>query len=59
MLKRSKKSIALLDFSKFENVSTASFCKSNELDLIITDNKADNKALEKYRNSGINITVCE
>ncbi|SCH50539.1 Glycerol-3-phosphate regulon repressor [uncultured Clostridium sp.] len=59
MLKRSKKSIALLDFSKFENVSTASFCKSNELDLIITDNKADNKALEKYRNAGINITVCE
>lgn len=58
MLKRSKKTIALLDSSKFENISTACFCKSNEIDLIITE-KCNYDILEKYKSSGINVLVCK
>ena len=59
MLKRSKKTVALLDSSKFETVSTSSFCKSNELDLIITNNTSNHDTIQKYRNSGLEIITSE
>ena len=56
MLKRSKKTIALLDSSKLENVSTVCFCKSSKIDTIIT-NKFEDSLIEIYSNYGINVIV--
>lgn len=58
MLQRAKKTIALLDYSKLENASIASFRQSSEIDLIITDKSADTTAVEKYLKAGINVKVC-
>lgn len=58
MLQRAKKTVALLDYSKLENTSIASFRQSNEIDLILTDKSADPMAVEKYLNAGINVKVC-
>lgn len=58
MLKRAKKTIALLDYSKIGKISTASFASTNEIDLIITDDKADESLLDTYRKSNVNIEVC-
>lgn len=57
MLKRSKKSVALLDYTKFDHISTASFGKSNEIDFIITDNKCNESYIKNYRNSGVSVIV--
>ena len=59
MLKRSKKLVALLDSTKLEKVSTASFIKSADIDLLITDKKADSLIIEKYRNAGLNVNICQ
>lgn len=59
MIKRSKKCIALLDYTKFENISTASFCKSGDIDLIVTDKNTDNSIIEKYRHSEIKIIIAK
>ena len=58
MMKSSKRIIALLDSSKFENVSTASFLPSKNIDMIITDDGIDETLLNKYLAKGINIKVC-
>ena len=59
MLKRAKKSVALLDYSKFEHISTACFAKSSDIDLIITDRKAEDSSINKYKKSGINVIICK
>ncbi|QJA09039.1 DeoR/GlpR transcriptional regulator [Romboutsia sp. CE17] len=59
MLKRSKKSVALLDYTKFENISTASFGSPSDIDLIITDKNADDTSIMKYRKAGIQIKIVE
>lgn len=59
MLKRAKKSVALLDHSKFEHISMASFAKYSDLDLIVTDKSAESSAISKYKKAGINVIVCE
>ena len=58
MMKSSKRIIALLDSSKFENVSTASFLPSKNIDMILTDDGSDENLLNKYLAKGINIKVC-
>ena len=58
MLKCAKKKIALLDYSKLETRSVSCFANVNEIDLIITDYKADPKVIQKYRNAGIEVWVC-
>ncbi len=58
MIHHSKKVIALLDSSKFENVSTASFCAASQIDLILTDENIDPELLKHYRANGVNIEVC-
>lgn len=55
MLKHSRKCVALLDSSKLESTSTANFCDSSEVDLLITDSGAAGDALEKYRHAGITV----
>jgi DeoR/GlpR family transcriptional regulator of sugar metabolism len=59
LVKRAKKTIALLDYSKLGRNSTASFALTNEVNLIITDDKADKSLLDEYRKANINIEVCE
>ncbi|SCH50188.1 MULTISPECIES: DeoR/GlpR family DNA-binding transcription regulator [unclassified Romboutsia] len=59
MLKRSKKCIALLDYTKFENISTASFGNSCDIDLIITDSNTDISIIEKYRNSEVKVIIAK
>jgi DeoR/GlpR family transcriptional regulator of sugar metabolism len=58
MLQRAKKTVALLDHSKLENTSIASFRQANEIDLIITDKTADASVVEKYLKAGTNVKVC-
>lgn len=58
MLQRAKKTVALLDYSKLENTSIASFSQANDIDLIITDKSADTSVIEKYVKAGINVKVC-
>jgi DeoR/GlpR family transcriptional regulator of sugar metabolism len=57
MLQRAQKTVALLDNSKLENTSIASFRQSNEIDLIITDKTTDTSVVEKYLKAGINVKV--
>lgn len=57
MVLHSRKRIALLDHTKFEHISTASFCFSKDINSIITDEQIDPQLLSQYKNSGINIEV--
>ncbi|WP_027627585.1 DeoR/GlpR family DNA-binding transcription regulator [Ruminiclostridium cellobioparum] len=57
MVLHSRKRIALLDHTKFEHISTASFCFSKDINSVITDEQIDPQLLSQYKNSGINIEV--
>lgn len=59
MLTRSKHTIALLDYSKLDNISTTSFAGSRDVDMIITDSKADSSMIEKYQKNGISVQVAQ
>lgn len=59
MIKRSKKSIALLDYSKFEHISTASFGRPQDIDMIITDKSCNNLYVKKYTDSNILVKICD
>ncbi len=58
MMEHAKKRIALLDYSKLENVSAASFCHTKDLDMILTDQNADADIIAKYKKSGLNFKIC-
>jgi DeoR/GlpR family transcriptional regulator of sugar metabolism len=58
MLKHCKRNIALLDYSKFENISTASFCKAQDINLILTDENTDKDLINLYNSNEIKIEVC-
>lgn len=58
MLSRCHFKVALVDSSKFEKTSTASFCPCSEIDLLLTDDKGDEGILERYRKGGVNLEVC-
>lgn len=57
MVLHSRKRIALLDHTKLEHISTASFCSSKDINLLITDEQIDSQLLSQYKNSGITIGV--
>ncbi len=57
MVLHSRKRIALLDHTKFEHISTASFCFSKDINSVITDEQINPQLLSQYKNSGINIEV--
>lgn len=59
LIKRAKKTIALLDYSKLGRTSTASFATLDDIDLIITDDKSDENLLDEYRKANVNIEVCK
>lgn len=57
MLKHAGKCVALMDYTKLESVSTASFCPSVNVDLLITDSKASEETLNVYRKQGIEVQM--
>lgn len=59
MIRHSRKVVALLDSSKLETTSTANFCDTEGVDLLITDSGADEGTLAKYRKAGMRIEKAE
>ncbi|SHJ43019.1 DeoR/GlpR family DNA-binding transcription regulator [Propionispora hippei] len=59
MISKAKKVVALLDYLKIDRNSSASFARSNQVDVIITDAKAPQSCIEKYRQAGIEVVICE
>lgn len=57
MVNKCKKVIALLDYTKIGKTSSSSFLKSEEIDLIITDNKTSSDDIKKIKDAGIDIVV--
>jgi DeoR/GlpR family transcriptional regulator of sugar metabolism len=57
MIQRAKTRIALLDYSKLDHVSIATFASKGDLDTIITDKKASPEIVEKYRANGLNVEI--
>lgn len=57
MMKSCKNVIALLDSSKFETNSAASFIPTEEINTILTDDGLDEELLKKYQQQGINIKI--
>lgn len=57
MLQHSRKCVALLDSSKLESISTANFCRAQDVDMIITDSGAGKENIEKYSAAGIAVEV--
>lgn len=57
MLCHSRKCVALMDSTKLECVSTASFCNTDQVDVLITDSKADKEALDSYRDAGMTVKI--
>lgn len=57
MLGHAGKCVALMDYTKLENVSTASFCPAKNVDLLITDSKASEEALNLYKKQGIEVLM--
>ncbi|WP_196593270.1 DeoR/GlpR family DNA-binding transcription regulator [Pectinatus sottacetonis] len=55
VVKHSHKIIALADASKFDIISTASFCPTENIDTIITDPSVSPDVLKEYQNKNINI----
>lgn len=55
MLKHAETCVALMDYTKLETVSTASFCPAQQVDMLITDSKAPEEALERYKQQGIEV----
>ena len=55
ILNKSRKNIALIDSSKFGSTSTSTICQTNDVDIIISDDKLDQKVREKFISKNIEI----
>jgi DeoR/GlpR family transcriptional regulator of sugar metabolism len=49
--------VALLDHSKMEKSSIASFAKTEQVTTLITDRKTPESVIRKFRVKGINVIV--
>lgn len=58
IVRRCKRRIVLLDSTKLEVISTASFCSVDQIDLLLTDEKAPASQLAQYRAQGLVVEVC-
>ena len=56
-IKHAKQVIALADYSKFGIKALNQVCHTEELDYLITDEKADKKMLKDIRNMGVQIII--
>ncbi len=59
MVSNAKKLIALVDHTKIGHTSAASFAKSSEIDLLITDSGITEEEVEKIKNAGIDVLIGE
>lgn len=57
MLLHSRRCIALLDCTKLERTSIASFCPTKDIDLLITNEQIDPGLLSQYKSSGMAVEV--
>ena len=57
MMEMSQEVIILADSSKIDNVSLVKLADIDEVNLVITDSKLDQKVLNKYQKSGIEIVT--
>lgn len=55
ILNKSKKNIALIDNSKFGTTSTSTICQTKDVDIIISDDKLNNKIRERFDYENIKI----
>lgn len=55
MIKYSKSVISLMDYTKLEQSSIASFSSVEDIDIFITDSNTDNDIVNKYREVGLDI----
>jgi ribose transport system substrate-binding protein len=58
MMQAADKCIALLDFSKIGRVGIATFASLNDMDYFITDDKVDDKTIEKIYGTDTHVVVC-
>jgi DeoR/GlpR family transcriptional regulator of sugar metabolism len=56
-VKQAKQVIALADYSKFGIKAMNLICKTEELDVLITDDKVDKNTLKRFREKGINVVI--
>ena len=56
-VRRANEVVLLCDSSKFGKCAFMKFADAAEIDLIITDEYADEKILNQYRNHGINVEI--
>ncbi|MDF2511375.1 MAG: transcriptional regulator of sugar metabolism [Herbinix sp.] len=57
MLLHSRRCIALLDHTKLERISLASFCPSQDIDLLITNMQIDPDVMSCYKDNGIAVEL--
>ena len=55
MIKHSKQSVALMDSHKFSKISKKIFLSPRDIDLLITDNNADNSMLRQMKEARLNV----
>jgi len=56
-VKRAKQVIALADYSKFGIKAMNVICKTEEINCLITDDKADKNAIKEFRKRGIKVDI--
>jgi DeoR family fructose operon transcriptional repressor len=55
MIERARRVVALVDYSKFGNVQMFSFASFDEIDVLVTDSRADPEAVEVLMSHGISV----
>jgi DeoR family transcriptional regulator, fructose operon transcriptional repressor len=55
MIERARRVVALVDYSKFGNVQMFSFASFDEIDVLVTDSRADPEAVEVLTSHGISV----
>ncbi len=59
VLSRASKVVALIDYSKLNKKSTASFAKPEDIDILITDTGISDELLTKYKNAIMSVIIAE
>lgn len=57
MIRNASRTVLVTDHSKFDRVYRAFFCSVDEIDLVVTDEKAPSEAIERMRASGIEVML--
>lgn len=55
MVLKAANTYALLDYTKLEQTSVASFAESSQIDVLITDANVNPQVIDQYKSSGLNV----